>query len=172
MEDADVERASTLYQSAIDALEQDERFSIGRDLYHSAVNHELKRERYEEAAALLMKFAAVCETRSLHVSVGRSYLGAIVIWLYRQNILEAENVLRDASGVESFQTSEEQKAARALLDTYRSGDAEAIRHVISDTVAFQFLDTCVGRLAQKLPTGDVASYITEAGQEEKDEDLT
>lgn len=174
VESARPEHASALYQSAIDGLEQDERFSFGPDLYRSAVSHELKRERYDAAAALLLKFASVCEDKGLNMSVCRSFLGAIVIWLYAENIDEAAKIFRDSAAVDVFRTSEEHKAATALLEAYKSGEAQAVKRVVADHVPFQFLDTAVGRLAIKLPTGDIVKLgkMLQGPEEELEEDLT
>lgn len=167
------ELASELYREAIDVLEQDETFSFGPEVFRSSIAHEIKRERFDVACDLLMKFAVASEDKGMHVSVARSYLGAIVIWLYAQNPTEALAVYRDSSAVDSFGKSDERKSAFALIEAYKNGNADTIKTVITGHVSFQFLDTAIARLALKLPKGNLEAMMKVLEDpKESEEDLT
>jgi len=167
------EKASELYKSAIDSLDQDERFTIGPDVYRSATAHEIKRENWDSAASILFKFASTCTDRDLIASACRSYLGVIVIWLYAQNPEEAVSVLNDTSSIDMFLSSDEYKAAEGLVGAYRKGDVAAVKSVVANSTSFQFLDAAIGRLAKKLPVGDLAALSSKLQTPNEDlEDLT
>lgn len=153
------------------------RFSFGPDLYRSVVSHEVNQGNFRLAVKLLLKFASVCEERGLHMSVARSYLGAIVVLLYIEDINEALLVFNDSSAVDTFRKSIEYSAASALLDHYRNARADEVRELTRSELAFQSLDTVVGRLALKLPVGDLVELTTGLQNEsdaviEETEDLT
>jgi 26S proteasome regulatory subunit T4 len=57
----------------------------------------------------------------------------------------------DVSDVSSFQDSEEQRCAYALVCAYRDGDGDAVTSAIARSNALTFLDAPFARAARKLP---------------------
>eukprot|EP00210_Caulerpa_lentillifera_P007886 g7527.t1 len=176
LQDHQPEKATELYTLALDALEQDDRFSIGPDLYRSVVSHEIRQENFKQAIQVLLKYASICEERGLHMSVARSYLGAIVISLYIEDVHEALAIFNDSSSIDTFLKSIEYTAAAELLNRYRgASSADEIKSFIKDGLAFQSLDTTVGRLALRLPTGnlgELSAGLQESSLTDEVEDLT
>lgn len=54
-----------------------------------ATGGHIRLANFTEAAALLMKFAVACHKLQLRSSQCKAYLGAVVVWLYAQDIREA-----------------------------------------------------------------------------------
>ena len=86
----------------------------------------------------------------------KSYLAAVVVWLYAGDVVEANSTFQDLMQVDAFIESEEGAAAETLLRAYSSGDAGEIKKVVEKGMVYRHIDTAVARLAKKLPTGDVA----------------
>ncbi|KAI8471813.1 MAG: hypothetical protein J3K34DRAFT_415829 [Monoraphidium minutum] len=105
---------------------------------------------------MLMRFGEACDKAGMRSSQCKAYLGAAVAWLYAQNAREAWQVFQDAMHVDAFASSDEAFAADALFSAYAAGDAGTVRTLVQSKPAFRQLDASVGRLAVKLPVGDLA----------------
>ncbi|GMH42835.1 hypothetical protein BSKO_10754 [Bryopsis sp. KO-2023] len=160
-------QASALFNKALDTITQnDERGTSAPDIFRQVIGHELKQENWEEAAGLLLKFGAFCEEKKMAASQNRCYLGAVVVWLHAMDGRQAWLTFQDCISIASFANSEEGRAADRLIDAYRNDSADEIKQVIKKNACFQFLETPVGRLAVKLPNGDVGPVAKGLGSAE------
>ena len=157
----------------------------GGDAYRNCATMLIREKRWSEAVTVLLKFGQACQ-RSKSVSSQvrppgcatraaapqrvradpprrapaaaqcKSYLAAVVVWLYAGDAVEANSTFQDLMQVDAFIESEEGAAAETLLRAYSSGDAGEIKKVVEKGMVYRHIDTAVARLAKKLPTGDLA----------------
>ncbi|CAL5222070.1 g4371 [Coccomyxa viridis] len=163
LEGIEPEASSQLYMDAINILaDQDEgKEALSGDLFRQAIAGEIRLAKYPEAVALLMRFAAACD--SLGLRPCKAYLSAVITWLYAQDGAQALSTLQDALEVPTFSGSEEAQVAEGLIDAYRKGDAEVVRQFVASHSIFLELDNQVVRLARKLPQGDVKVLAASLG---------
>lgn len=118
---------------------------------------------------------------NIHESSLFDCIGAVVIWLHAGNGTQAVATFRDCMSIDSFSQSEEGRAAVRLIDAYKGNNQNDIKEVIKRNTCFQFLDACVGRLAVKLPKGNIERMANEmetggadmpGGEGFDDDDLT
>lgn len=131
------------------------RFTSGPDIYHAAIAHQIRIEKWQEAVGLLLKYGSICDSKELKASLARCYLGAVIVCLYAEDVSQAIAVHNDCSNVSAYMSSPECKAANELLDGYSMGDIDAIKNAVIGNSCFEFLDVAIGRLAKKLPTGNL-----------------
>ena len=153
LEDPDPTTATKLYAQAIEWVEDGGKEGLSADIYRSAIAHSIRASSWAEAVALLLRFAAACLNVNATNSLCKSYLGAVVVWLYAGNANAAWCTYQDALSVTEFSVSQEALAAEDMLNGYRAGDRTSIELVVSRQHCFTHLEPCVARLAKKLPTG-------------------
>lgn len=163
LEDKDSDLANTLYENALDIYENEGKESVAADLYRQASASLVRSQKYAAAVSMLLRFGATCEKSGASQSLVKSYLGAIVIWLYAGDAKQAWQVYQEVLGVDMFATSDEAFAADALFEAYRSGNAELIRKVVASKTVFKFLDASIGRLAMKLPSTNLPAMARDLG---------
>lgn len=167
LQQTDPEQASILFNKALDTITQnDERGTAAPDIFRQIIGHELKQENWEGAAGQLLKFGEFCEEKKMAASQNRCYLGAVVVWLHAGDGKQAWLSFQDCISISSFAHSEEGRAAERLINAYRNNSADEVKEVIKKNACFQFLDTPVGRLAVKLPRGDVEPVAKGLGSAE------
>lgn len=157
LEPLDVSLANDMYQEAIDYYEADGKEGQAGDIFRQAIALLIKSEKWADAVDLLLKLGTVSQTSSSVNTQCKSYLGAIVVWLYAANIKQAWQVFQDCLDISNFVSSQEAFAADALMLAYRMGSADAIQKVIEEKHVFKHLDNQLARLARKLPTGTLSS---------------
>jgi hypothetical protein len=163
LESVDPASASKLYDQALEWLEDGGKEGLAADTYRSAIGHAVRSERWAEAVAILVRFAAACLNINAMNSLCKSYLGAVVVWLHAGDANAAWCTYQDALGVVEFNTSQEAVAAEELFNAYRAIDSEAIAGVVSSQHCYTHLEPCIARLAKKLPGKD-ANLQKMAGQ--------
>ena len=98
----------------------------------------------------------------------------MVLGLYCREAAEVWEVYQDVMNIAVFASSEEAAAVNQLIAAYQAGSEDEIKECIKKNSCFQYLDTALGRLAMKLPNGDVkelSKRLKELGGEEvKDEE--
>ena len=151
LESVDPPAASKLYDQALEWIEDGGKEGLAADTYRSAIGHAVRSERWAEAVAILVRFAAACLNINAMNSLCKSYLGAVVVWLHAGDANAAWCTYQDALGVVEFNTSQEAVAAEELLNAYRAADSEAIAGVVSSQHCYTHLEPCIARLAKKLP---------------------
>ncbi|KIY98118.1 Gamma-soluble NSF attachment protein [Monoraphidium neglectum] len=156
LEEASPSDAHALYKEALDMYEVDGKEGQAGDVFRQAVACLVRNGKYGDAAGLLMRFGEACDSVGARSSQCKAYLGAVVAWLYAQDAREAWQVFQDAMGVDAFSSSDEAFAADALFLSYADGNAEKVKALVQSKAAFRQLDAAVGRLAVKLPIGDLA----------------
>ena len=184
MEAPDPKTASKLYQQAIEWVEDAGKQGIASDVYRNAVAHAVRSQRWAEAVSILVRFAAASLSINATNSLCKSYLGAVVLWLYAGDANAAWCTYQDALGVTEFNVSQEAVAAEELINGYRNADKDEIAHVLKRQHCFTHLDPTIARLARKLPEcGNLSAMALQIGgsgaiggalgeEEEGEEDLT
>lgn len=155
LEMKDPATASKLYTQALEWLEDAGKDALSLDYYRQAAALAVTRAHWADAVAILLRFAAVCERSNATNSLCKSYLGAVVVWLYAGEGRPAWQTYQDALSVTEFSTSEEALAAEELLEAYRDANVEAVAGVIKRRHCFTHLDPYLARLAKKLPPEDI-----------------
>lgn len=153
LESGDPAAASSFYNQALEWVEDGGKEGLAADTYRSAIGHAVRSERWAEAVAILVRFAAACLGINAINSLCKSYLGAVVVWLHAGDANAAWCTYQDALGVVEFQTSQEAVAAEELFNAYRAVDSEAIAGVVSSQHCYTHLEPCIARLAKKLSQG-------------------
>lgn len=70
-------------------LEAESKEGMAGDIIRSAVGSSLRSSQWEEAVGLLLRWALACHSMNAAASQCKAYLGAVVVWLYAQNIKQA-----------------------------------------------------------------------------------
>lgn len=153
--------AAELYTEAFDMYADDDsgggNAGSGGDAYRDCTAMMLTEKRYREAVEVLLKFGQACQRSKSTNSQCKAYLAAIVVWLYADDVVEANTTFQDLMQVDAFLESEEGAAAENLLRAYSTGDADEVKKVVEKNMVYRHIDTAVARLSKKLPTGDVTA---------------
>ncbi|GIL76647.1 hypothetical protein Vretimale_8842 [Volvox reticuliferus] len=152
LEDVDPEEAERLYYDSLDVYESSEREAYAVDAFRAAIAFLLRRERWADAVEVLMRFGAISDKVGATNTQNKSYLGAVVTWLWAGDAEAAWSTFQDAMAVDSFANSNEAFAADALFEAYRSKNEEAISSLVKSKAIFKQLDHQVARLATRLPS--------------------
>ncbi|EFJ44524.1 hypothetical protein VOLCADRAFT_95241 [Volvox carteri f. nagariensis] len=152
LEEPDPEEAVRLYYDALDVYESSEREAYAVDSFRAAASFLLRLERWADAVEVLMRFGALSDKVGARNTQNKSYLGAVVTWLWAGDAEAAWATFQDAMHVESFESSEEAFAADALFEVYRLNDEAAITSLVKSRPIFKQLDSQVARLAVRLPS--------------------
>ena len=103
-------------------------------------------------------FALLPSSKPRHMEISlqcKAYLAAIIVWLYAEDVVEANSTYQDLMGIDAFLESEEGAAAENLLRAYSTGDSEQVKSLVEKGQVYRHIDTAVARLAKKLPVGNV-----------------
>lgn len=155
LEDASPSDAHALYEEALEMYEVDGKQGQAGDVFRQATACLVRSGKFTDAAAMLMRFGEACDSVGARNSQCKAYLGASVVLLYAQQPKEAWQSFQDTMGVDAYTNSDEAFAADALFSAYAGGSAEQVKAVVQNKPSFKQLDTAIGRLALKLPVGDL-----------------
>jgi hypothetical protein len=70
------------------------------DIFRQGIALLVRRQAWSDAVSLLMRFGEACDKGGASSSQSKSYLGAIVVWLYAGNVQQAWQVRRHGLGAE------------------------------------------------------------------------
>ena len=115
IDEKDGDAAAQLYLRACEMLEDEDKHVYVADHYRAAGSVYMRMEKYSEAAEVMMRFGAACDTAGQRQSQCKAYLSAVVALLFAGNGVDAQATYADCGDVANFQGSEEQKTAYALL---------------------------------------------------------
>ncbi|OVA14997.1 NSF attachment protein [Macleaya cordata] len=170
LEDASPDEAVRMYGDACAILEEDGKEQMSFDLYRAATNVYIKLERYTDAATFLLRLGLAADQCKATNSQCKAYLSAIIVYLYADDVKQAEKCYNDCSQIDAFLSSDQSRCASKLLSAYAEGDVEEIKRVVQSSTISN-LDHMIIRIARKLPTGDVSNLKTGATKEEEEEPL-
>eukprot|EP01028_Stygiella_incarcerata_P011028 TRINITY_DN603_c0_g4_i1.p1 TRINITY_DN603_c0_g4~~TRINITY_DN603_c0_g4_i1.p1 ORF type:complete len:199 (-),score=69.51 TRINITY_DN603_c0_g4_i1:236-832(-) len=178
MEPSDVDVASSLYHDAISTYIDDEKEHLSGETFKALTILLLRNQKYEEAAAIFAEQIPVFLKLDQFHNVGKNLLSQVVIFLHAGNIDRAQDLIRDATLNEefntherSFVTSEEKDVADQLLASFEEQDEERLEET-KRRQAFEFLEHEVTRLARGLKlTGGVPRPKKEPGDEDAEPDV-
>lgn len=145
--------------------------------------HAVKSKKWVDAVTIELKFAVSSYSGNAMSTMSKSYLSAVVVYLYSENGKLAWQTYQDALDVPEFASSDQAFAAEDVISAYRSKSKEAIESAISRHACFKFLDNCIARLVKNLTKTDVTKTAEGLGggavdlgtltlQDEDEEDLT
>ncbi|GBG77743.1 hypothetical protein CBR_g24190 [Chara braunii] len=177
VEDHLPEEALRMYTEAISMCEEEGREQNAGDVFRAAVSLYLKLERWNDGATMLLRQGLAFDSSKGKQSQCKAYASAVIVYLYAEDVKQAEKCYNDCSEVEAFGNSEQGEFTRKLLQAYRDGDGEEVKYVISKSKNIvDQLDHMIIRLANKLPTGGmkaIAGTSSAAAHDELDpDDLT
>jgi tetratricopeptide (TPR) repeat protein len=167
VEEAIPEEAVKLYTDACEILEEDGKEQMAFDLYRAAASAYIKLEKYIDAATILLRLAVAADKCKANHSQCKAYLSAIIVYLYAHDFNQAEKCHNDCCQVDSFLSSDQNRAATKLLSAYTEGDVDEIKR-IAQSSTISNLDHAIIRLARKLPTGDMTTFRKDALEEEQE----
>lgn len=96
LEEVSMEDAVLLYRDAIDLYEQDGKETQASDVFRQAISLLIRSQKWPDAVSMLMRFGEACDAAGARSSQSKAYLGAMVVWLYAQNVKEAWQVSASA----------------------------------------------------------------------------
>lgn len=161
VEDMDEKKAFQMIQEAIKIYEEEEKYAQVTDLYREGLNLLIRHKRYEDAGVLLMRWGQACDQADAKHTQNKVYMNAVLIWLYLEDVVQANNTYLECLQVDGFESSDEASAVSDLLDAYRMGDPELVKQCMKTNRTFSHTDNCIARLARQLPMGDVSSLATQ-----------
>ncbi|XP_021734209.1 gamma-soluble NSF attachment protein-like [Chenopodium quinoa] len=168
LEESMPEEAARLYISACEILEEDEKEQMAFDLYRAAASVYIKLEKYEDAAATLLRLGLAADKSNAKNSQCKAYLSAIIVYLYTHDFKQAEKCYNDCLQTDAFMDSDQFRVASKLMSAYREGDIEEVKRVAQSSTISN-LEHVIIRLARKLPTGELHAIRAEVAGEEGDE---
>ncbi|GAB4829464.1 hypothetical protein Ancab_019136 [Ancistrocladus abbreviatus] len=171
LEECVPEEAIRLYTDACTILEEDGKEQMAFDLYRAAMSLYIKVEKYEDAAAYLLRWGLAADKCNARHSQCKAYLSAIIVYLYAHDLKQAEKCYNDCSQTDAFMGSDQYHSATKLVSAYSEGDVEEIKRVAQSSTVSN-LDHVVVRLARKLPTGDLNALKADAEDQLDEDDLT
>jgi len=171
--------ATRLFSQAIEWLEECGKDRTNPDVYRQAIAHAVRNDLWNDAASFLLRFAVSSYSAGAMASMSKSYLGAVLVWLYAENGKNAWDTYQDALGVSEFASSDQAFAAEDLITAYRTQSLEAIQSTLANHSCFKHLDNCIAKLTKMLDTTDIkkasqglgGSVLTQNNDDEE-EDLT
>jgi hypothetical protein len=84
------------------------------DIFRQGIALLLRRQAWSDAVSLLMRFGEACDKGGASSSQAKSYLGAIVVWLYAGNVQQAWQVTRHEICVGLQRRTKSGSAARGM----------------------------------------------------------
>ncbi|KAL7194133.1 hypothetical protein ACSBR1_034533 [Camellia fascicularis] len=175
LEDNAPDEAIRLYTDACDILEEDGKEQMAFDLYRAATSVYVKLEKYADAATFLLRWGLAADKCNATHSQCKVYLSAIIVYLYANDLKQAEKCYNDCCQIDAFLSSDQNRCASKLLSAYSDGDVEEIKRVAQSST-IKNLDHMIIRLARKLPAGDVSALRADAAKEQEEaldeDDLT
>lgn len=167
LEGAKPDEALQMYADSYGMLEEEGKEQMAFDTYRAAMSLYLKRERYMDAATLLLRWGLAADKCKAVNSQCKAYLSAVIVYLYAHDLKQAEQCFNDCSQVDAFLNSEHSACAYELLKAYREGDVHGIKHAADNRSVIPHLDHMIVRLARQLPSGDVTIFASShEGQED------
>lgn len=167
LEDSLPEEAIKLYTDACTILEEDGGEQMAFDLYRSAASVYIKHEKYTDAASFLLRLGLAADKCNAPNSQTKAYLSAIIVYLYAQDLNQAEKCYNDCSQIDGFLRSDHGRCASKLLGAFKDGDIEEIKRITQSSIISN-LDHVIIRLARKLPMGDVNALKADTTKEEEE----
>ncbi|MCO5552098.1 hypothetical protein L7F22_005608 [Adiantum nelumboides] len=171
LEEGNPDEALKLYLDSCGILEEEGKEQMAFETYRAAMSLYLKKERHLDAANMLLRWGlAADKSKAVHTQC-KTYLSAIIVYLYAHDLKQAEQCYNDCSQVDAFANSEHFSCAFELFRAYREGDAEGIKHTVKSSSVIPHLDHMIVRLAKQLPSGDVeglASSVDNLNLEDDD----
>jgi tetratricopeptide (TPR) repeat protein len=170
LEDPLPDDAIQLYTDACVILEDDGKEQMAFDLYRAATSVYIKLEKYNDAAAFMLRLGLAADKCGATYSQCKAYLGAIVVYLYAHDLNQAQKCYNDCSMIDAFLSSDQNRCASKLISAYLDGDIEEIKRVAQSSTISN-LDHMIIRLARKLPTGDISTLKkVDTGEEHEELD--
>ncbi|KAH9604964.1 hypothetical protein KSS87_001781 [Heliosperma pusillum] len=158
------EEAISLYVSSCEILEEDGKEQMAFDLYREAASIYVKLEKYEDAAAILLRWGLAADKCNAKNSQCKAYLSAIIVYLFAHDFKQAEKCYNDCCQTDAFIGSDQFRDATKLLSAYREGDVEEIKR-LTQSGAVKHLDNVIIKLARKLPTGELDAIRADATED-------
>eukprot|EP00246_Nothoceros_aenigmaticus_P006336 TRINITY_DN1916_c0_g2_i1.p1 TRINITY_DN1916_c0_g2~~TRINITY_DN1916_c0_g2_i1.p1 ORF type:complete len:231 (-),score=49.85 TRINITY_DN1916_c0_g2_i1:276-917(-) len=172
LEDGSPDVAVKMYLESCTIMEEEGKDQLAFDTYRAATALYLKLERYADAATMLLRWGLAADRSKAVYTQCKAYLSAIIVYLYGHDLKEAEQCYNDCTHVDAFLNTEYSRCSEQLLQAYRQGSVEEIKHVGSKNGTIKQLDHLIVKLAQELPTGDVSSLVSLEDDGLDDTDLT
>lgn len=160
LEEANPDEALKLYLDSCEILEDEGKEQMAFETYRAAMSLYLKRNRLLDAANMLLRWGLAADKSKAVHSQCKAYLSAIIVYLFANDLKQAEQCYNDCSQVDAFANNEHCSCAFEMLRAYREGDAEGIKHVVKSSSLISHLDHMIVRLAKQLPTGDVEALAS------------
>ncbi|XP_028053999.1 gamma-soluble NSF attachment protein-like isoform X1 [Camellia sinensis] len=129
LEDNAPDEAIRLYTDACDILEEDGKEQMAFDLYRAATSVYVKLEKYADAATFLLRWGLAADKCNATHSQCKVYLSAIIVYLFANDLKQAEKCYNDCCQIEAFLSSDQNRCASKLLSAYSDGDVEEIKRV-------------------------------------------
>jgi len=165
--------AVQLYTDACEILEEDDKEQMAFDLYRALSAVHIKLEKYTDAAAALLRLGLAADKSNATNSQCKAYLGAIVVYLYANDVKAAGKCYNDCSQIPAFLGSDQGRCASKLLSAYSEGNIEEIKR-LGQSSTMSHLDNVIIKLGRKLPTGEVTAVKADSDEGEAldENDLT
>eukprot|EP01027_Heterolobosea_sp_BB2_P008439 GEZU01012523.1.p1 GENE.GEZU01012523.1~~GEZU01012523.1.p1 ORF type:complete len:314 (-),score=131.02 GEZU01012523.1:403-1344(-) len=145
----DVDKAVELYKRAIDVFVDEEKYVMSGDAFRTFNAFLLRNGRIVDAIENIKKQIKAFEALDQPHNVWKAYLSIIVLHLYNNDWVAADNEMSNFIQNEGFARTIERELADRLLDAYDQRDSEELEKTIKEQ-HFTFLENEVGKLALKL----------------------
>ncbi|KAJ5072880.1 gamma-soluble nsf attachment protein [Anaeramoeba ignava] len=149
LEEIDFQKSAQLYLKSMEFFESEDKEHFGTDTFRRALLVMLKNECYEDALKVLDINMRMFEKLNQRNSLFKSYLSYIVILLYKNDYIAADEKQQKFLAAPGYVHSNEARTANQLLDAFENSDQGALDKVLKDQT-FLYLEQPVARLSKKL----------------------
>lgn len=167
LEEVDGMEAAKLYEEACGLLEDDDGadYTAG-DTFRAAIGLAVRQQRYTDAAALYMRWAAAARKANAVETQSKAYTCAVLLHLFVGDVDGAQRCFDECCSAEAFTHSAMCSWTEEVLRAYEGGDADEVRAAVQGGSAnLQQLDYLVVRLAKQLPVGGQEGLARRAGED-------
>ncbi|EFJ08366.1 hypothetical protein SELMODRAFT_118760 [Selaginella moellendorffii] len=143
LEDGLPDEAVKMYLEAVGIFEEEQREQMAFDTYRSATSLYIKLQRYTDAATMLLRWGQSADKCKATSTQCKTCVGAVIVYLYAQDFKQAEQCQNDLSMIDAYFQSEQNRFAEQLLNAYREGNPEEVKHVVKSSGVINHLDHMV-----------------------------
>eukprot|EP01111_Echinosteliopsis_oligospora_P009368 TRINITY_DN2727_c0_g1_i3.p1 TRINITY_DN2727_c0_g1~~TRINITY_DN2727_c0_g1_i3.p1 ORF type:complete len:337 (+),score=114.55 TRINITY_DN2727_c0_g1_i3:60-1070(+) len=153
LETTNGERCMSLLKEACELFELEDKQVYSGDTFKSAINLFLRNKKYGETIELMKNQNRIFSKLNQQHDHNKSNLSIIIIFLYCDDFVAANNHFISIGDASDFGRSEEGRVAGELLDAFETRNPEALKKCISKQV-FTFLDNQVCKIVKAMSISD------------------
>jgi len=153
IEPVSLEKSMEYLKQACELFELEDKEHYSGETFKTAISLFLRNKKYADTLELLANQARVFKKLNQPHDLHKNFLSRIVIYLYCDDFVAANNLYQEFVQEPGFSSSQENFVALELLDAYEQRNDEALKKVTNKQI-FNFLDNQVTKIARAMTISD------------------